>query len=126
MIARTAHALCVAARWPAAASLVLTGAALVHLSESRILLAAVVVAGAVQTYLAFRIEFDRVIFEAIAYDAGSFESFDAALAALGMAGRSAGRPPAQRVAGLRRLLKCSGIVCALQFALAVAAILNLQ
>ena len=87
-----------------------------------VLLSAIVAAGAVQAYLAFRIEFDRVIFEAAANDTAAFERFDAALAALDLARRRGGRSPEQRAAALWRLVKCSGIVLGLQFALAVAAV----
>jgi hypothetical protein len=125
VIAKTAAALCVAARWSAAASLVLTAVAFNRLpgdgAALRMLLAAIVAAGAVQAYLAFRIELDRVIFEAAANETAVFERFDAALAAIGLARRAGGRLPEERAAGLWRLVKSGAIVLALQFALAVAA-----
>ena len=95
MIARTAVALCIANRWFAAASLVLTGAALVHLSESRPLLAA------------------------------SFDQIDAALGALRLGRRRSGRSPEERAAGVWRLVKFSALVLVMQLALALAAVLDL-
>jgi len=121
VIARTAAALCVANRWLAAASLVLTAAVLVR-AEGSMVLSAMIAAGAMQVYLAFRIELDRAIFEAIASEAGTFERFDAAAAAIGLSRRPAGRSPEARAKGLWSLVKCSGLVLGLQLALAIAAI----
>ena len=125
MIARTAVALCIANRWFAAASLVLTGAALVHLSESRPLLATLVVAGGVQAYLAFRIELDRVLFESVASGAACFDQIDAALGALRLGRRRSGRSPEERAAGVWRLVKFSALVLVMQLALALAGVLDL-
>jgi len=81
-----------------------------------------IAARAVQTYLAFRIELDRAIFEAIANELGTFERFDAAAVAIGLSRRPAGRSPEARAKGLWSLVKCSGLVLGLQLALAVAAL----
>jgi len=89
----------------------------------RALLAAIVVSGAMQVYLAFRIEFDRVLFEAASNDTAAFERFDQALAAIGLARPRGARLPGERAAGLLRLVKSSGLLLGLQFALATAAIL---
>lgn len=126
MIARTAAALCVAGRWVGAASLLLTAGALMQLptygAAHRIVLTAILVAGAGQAYLSFRVELDRLIFEAAANDTAALERFDAARAAIGLGRRAVGRTPEQRAAGLWRLLKASGVVLALQFALAIASV----
>jgi hypothetical protein len=84
--------------------------------------AAIIAAGALQAYLAFRVEFDRAIFEAAAAGMDTFERFDAALAAFGLARRAPGRPVEERARGLWTLVKCSGSVFMLQAALAGAAV----
>lgn len=126
MIARTAAALCIASRWFGASSLVLTAGALMQLPAysvaHRSVLTAIIAVGAVHSYLAFRIELDRVVFEAAAADTAAFEGFDAALAAMNLARRGTVRLPQERAAGLWRLVKASGIVLALQLALTVASI----
>ena len=108
-------------RWFAAASLLLTAVAFIR-AEGSIISSAMIVAGAVQAYLAFRIELDRAVFEAIANQAGTFEGFDAAAAAIGLSRRPAGRSPEARARGLWSLVKCSGVVLGLQLALAAAAL----
>lgn len=126
MVAKTAAALCVASRWWSAASLLLSAAALAAAaradSPASLMLPAIVLAGAAQAYLAFRIEFDRRIFEAVA-DSGAeaFSRFDAAMGAIGLARPSAARSAQDRAAGLWRLVRSSGLLVAVQFALALAA-----
>jgi len=126
VIARTAAALGVAGRWCAITSLALTAGAFIRPAGAdalpRGLLAAIVVAGAVQVFLAFRIEFDRVIFEAASSDTAAFERFDQALAAIGLARPRSARLPEERAAGLWRLVKSSGLLLGLQFALATAVV----
>jgi hypothetical protein len=101
MTARIIWAGCIASRWLGAASLVLTAAALVHLSENRLLLAGIIVAGAAQTLVSFRLEFDRAMLETLGEEANpaqfvtarrlvpvsmilvTFQAFAAAVAVLG-------------------------------------------
>jgi len=128
--ARIASALCAASRWLSAGSLVLTLCAFaIAATVSRAggfalaALALVVALGAVQIYLAVRIEFDRAIFEAAAGQPDGFTGFDEALQKLGWNRRaSGGRPPGARAAGLATLVKWSGRLLGVQFALALAAL----
>ena len=93
---------------PAAAALTLTAAG-----------------GAVHAYLAVRIEFDRRIFEAftlrLATDAASLRTFDDALHSVGL--RSADGVPrdfADRVRGLKVLVKSAACLLSVQLVLALA------
>jgi hypothetical protein len=126
-LARCATAACVASRWPACGSLALTTLALACLFvvPVRPLAAGVIgvaaAAGAVQAYLAARVEFDRLIFQriAVAADAGGFDA--AAQAAGLLPANKAGRDLAERIAGLLALTKKVFIVFLLQLALLIAA-----
>lgn len=81
----------------------------------------VVALGAVQIYLAARIEFDRAIFEEAAGRAEGFAGFDEARQKLGWMHRAPrDRPPEARAAGLGTLVKWSGWLLGVQFALALA------
>lgn len=128
--ARISSALCTSSRWLSAASLVLVLCAFaIAASGARAgafalaALGLVVALGAVQIYLAVRIEFDRAIFEEAAGRADGFAGFDEARRKLGwMRGASGDRPPQARAAGLGALVKWSGWLLAAQFALAVAAL----
>jgi len=129
-MARSAVALCVASRWLSGAALVLAAVALSIaqvLPAERIAAAAglaVAAAGAVQVYLALRIEFDRQIFGALA-GAGepgeAVKGYDQAMRALKMMPEhKAGRALADRVRGLRSLVRSAGWLFALQLALSLA------
>jgi hypothetical protein len=128
--ARIASALCAASRWLSAGSLVLTLCAFAIAATgpragelALAALAPVVALGAVQIYLAARIEFDRAIFEAAAGQPDGFAGFDEALQKLGWnRSASGGRPPEARAAGLATLVKWSGRLLGVQFALALAAL----
>ena len=128
--ARITSALCGASRWLSAASLVLVLCAFaIAASGARAgafalaALGLVVALGAVQIYLAVRIEFDRAIFEEAAGRAGGFAGFDEARHRLGWTRGAAGdRPPEARAAGLGALVKWSGWLLGAQFALALAAL----
>jgi hypothetical protein len=130
-MARSAVALCVASRWLSGAALVLAALAL---SVAQVLpaeriaaaagLAVAAAAGAVQVYLALRIEFDRQIFQALA-GAGepgeAVKGFDQAMRALGMMPEhKTGRALADRVRGLRSLVRSAGWLFAFQLALSLA------
>lgn len=87
-------------------------------------IALVIALGAAQTYLAVRIEFDRVIFEEAAARADGFAGFDEALNALGWRRSNSGsRTPLVRAAGLRSLVIWSGWLLGGQFALALTGLL---
>jgi hypothetical protein len=114
-LARCAVAACTSSRWVSVASQVLAILALVALfflqvqSQPTVGLAIAIAAasGAAQTYLASRVEFERVIFEefASATDVGAAVSgFDAAAQEAGVvsAGK-AGRELVQRIASLLML-----------------------
>jgi hypothetical protein len=128
--ARISSALCRASRWLSAASLVLVLCAFaIAASGARAgafalaALGLVVALGAVQIYLAVRIEFDRAIFEEAAGRADGFAGFDEARHRLGWTRGAAGdRPPQARAAGLGALVKWSGWLLGAQFALALAAL----
>ena len=128
--ARITSALCGASRWLSAASLVLVLCAFaIAASGARAgafalaALGLVVALGAVQIYLAVRIEFDRAIFEEAAGRADGFAGFDEARQRLGWTRGAAGdRPPQARAAGLGALVKWSGWLLGAQFALALAAL----
>jgi len=76
--------------------------------------------GVVQVYLAARVEFDRVIFEALAESPGEAAHFDAAISAGKMHAQETGRTMAQRAAGARRFVIAGGIVFMAQVILAAA------
>lgn len=123
-----AAALCTACRWVSASSLVLVAGALFILSgraaaavPALAALTAVVALGAVQVYLAVRIEFDRAAFERAATRADGFVGFDEALAGLGWT-RPARVTPAARAAGLRTLVARSAWLLAAQFVLTLAGV----
>ena len=128
--ARIASALCAASRWLSAGSLALALCAFAIAATRQgagelalPALALVVALGAVQIYLAVRIEFDRAIFEASAGQPDGFAGFDEALQKLGWTrNASGGRPPEARAAGLATLVKWCGWLLGAQFALALAAL----
>lgn len=130
--ARCASAACTASRWASGASLVLSALALCclyllpvqPLAWGAIGLAAA--AGAVQVYLAARIEFDRAIFRDIAAAvpdaAAGAGAFDVAAQAVGLLpARKAGRDLAQRARGALALVRAVFCVPLLQLALLIAA-----
>jgi hypothetical protein len=127
---RIANALCAASRWLSAGSLALTLCAFAIAAASPragafalAALALIVALGAVQIYLAVRIEFDRAIFESAAGQSDGFAGFDEALQKLGwMRSADGGRPPEARAAGLSSLVKWSGRLVGAQFALVLAAL----
>jgi hypothetical protein len=129
-----ASALCAASRWLSAASLVLMLFAFnIAAIEPRAgahalaVFAFVVVLGLAQIYLAVRIEFDRVIFEVATGRPDGFAGFDGALAKLGWKRSSdSERSPAQRAVGLMSLVKWSGWLLGIQFALVLTALWLLQ
>jgi hypothetical protein len=128
-MARSAAAICVASRWLSGAGLGLALVALWALPGHRlgpaVGLSLVAVAGAVQVYLALRIEFDRQVFGALARARAPGEAvkgFDGAMLALDMMPEAkAGRPLVERVRGLRSLVAKAGAVFALQLLLSLAA-----
>ena len=84
-------------------------------------LALIIVIGAVQVYLAVRIEFDRRIFELAAEEPEGFAGFDAALRAMGLQRASKGeRSPEARAAGAAALVRWSGVLLAAQLVLGLA------
>lgn len=111
-------------------SLVLTAIALLALVIAplplapRLALWVAVVAGLVAQYYVLRTAFDRPVFAAWARrwrqpgaePEADLAAFDAALAAAGLGPSSAGpvRPLADRLAGVRRLLRRQGLCCILQ------------
>jgi hypothetical protein len=121
-----ALALCLASRWLSAASLLVTAAAFAAAvafppasSIAAAALALVLAVGAVQVYLAVRIEFDRVIFDTVR-DAEGWKAFDAALVRLGWArAGTTGRTAEDRAAGLARLVRTSGVLFVAQLVLAL-------
>ncbi|HEX5092687.1 MAG TPA: hypothetical protein VFV84_08375 [Burkholderiales bacterium] len=128
-IAATAAALCTASRWLSAASLVLVGGALALLSMRASGVpalgaqAAVIALGAVQVYLAIRIEFDRAVFARAAASPAGFAGFDEALASLGWARGTPGtRTPESRTSGLHALVRRSAWLLCAQFTLVLASL----
>jgi hypothetical protein len=123
--ARIALALCIASRWLSGPSLVLTAlawAALVLTPRAvpcTALLLVIVAGGAAQIYIAFRIEFDRRIFDAWAHDtdADAARRFDTTMRALDLLPPNRnGRADIERVRGVIRLVKSSGWLFSLQVA----------
>jgi hypothetical protein len=121
--ARIAVALCIASRWVSGFSLILTALAWCALVLApcevpcTALLFVVISGGAAQIYLAFRIEFDRRIFEAWAHDmdADAAHRFDTAMRALDLLPPDrSGRASVQRVRGVVRLVKSSGWLLAVK------------
>lgn len=83
-------------------------------------LAVIIVIGAVQIYLAVRIEFDRCIFELAAAEPEGFAGFDAALSKIRLDRKPKGeRSPEARAAGLASLVRTSGVLLAAQLILAL-------
>jgi hypothetical protein len=83
-------------------------------------LALIIVIGAVQVYLAVRIEFDGRIFELAGAQPDGFAGFDAALRNLGLGREPNGdRSPEMRAAGLASLVRTSGALVAVQLALGI-------
>ena len=126
-LARVGAALGVAARWIVLPSLALTALAVCSLVANvqathvaRLAFAAAAGAGLFQLYLAFRIEFDRVVFQHFggASAAGAAAAFDRAMVALGLTRAGcADRTMADRVRGLVRLVKHAAFILLLQGAL---------
>ena len=133
--ARTAAAACAAGRWISAGALLLIVAVLVvhalhppaGLASGALLVGGLAV-GALQLYLAARIDFDRRIFEAVAaeHDAqAAFVAFDQSRLALGLGQLPQARTPEQRAAGAVGLVRWSGILLLAQLAFVAAAMLVL-
>lgn len=131
-LARCASAVCASSRWASCASLVLATLALVCLYLKPVeplaagALSFAAAAGAVQVYLAARVEFDRMILRDIAGTApdtaGAAGAFDAAAQAAGLLPeRKAGRDLVQRTAGVQALAQFIYCVLLLQLALLIAA-----
>jgi hypothetical protein len=121
--ARIAVALCVANRWQAAGGLAVTVFSLLALAHAHgaafTFFALGAVFGALQIYLAVRIEFDRAIFAA-AVQTG-FEGFDEALGRLGWRpGADMSRSVQARAAGLASLVKRSAALLVAQLGLVLA------
>jgi hypothetical protein len=128
--ASVAGALCRASRWCAAASLLITATAFaagIAVEAGRAPaagLALIVAAGAPQIYLAVRIEFDRRIFDLVAAAPQGWSGFDGAMRELGlMRADKAGRPPAERVAGLAALVRWHAGLLATQLLLVLVLVL---
>lgn len=89
----------------------------------------IVIAGGLQAYLAFRIELDRVVFDAFSVQAGALSdtrAFDEAMLSLVlMRAERAGRGMPERVRGLVFLVKSAGLVLFVQIAVAIIAICSL-
>lgn len=131
-LARCASAICAGSRWASGASLVLAALALccLYLFPAEPLVAGAVsfaaAAGAVQVYLAARVEFDRIIFRDIAVTgpdvAAAAGAFDAAAHAAGLLPeRKMGRDLVQRTCGALALVKTIFFVLVLQLVLLIAA-----
>lgn len=129
-VARNMAAACVASRWLIGASLALTVVAAV-LSFSgdpgraaSAALSLVVAAGAAQIYLAWRIEFDRRIFQLFAEAPDAAEAargFERGLEALGHPRKGGERSLGERAAGLKSLVKKAAGILVLQIVLLIAA-----
>jgi hypothetical protein len=131
-LARCARAICAGSRWASCASLVLAALALAFLylepvgPAAAATISVAAAAGAVQVYLAARVEFDRMIFQDIAAAApdaaGAAGAFDAAAREAGLLPeRKAGRDLLQRTAGVLALARAIFGVLLLQLALLIAA-----
>lgn len=132
-IARSAVAAATASRWLSGPSLALSALALCFLifppdltAPVALALALAAAGGAVQAYIALRIEFDRRIFEEFAgsnaqpVDAAG--GFDNAVQALGLLPPDkSGRSMVQRAEGLMSLVRRSGWIFLAQLALLIAA-----
>jgi len=84
----------------------------------------IVAGGATQACLAFRIEFDRRIFEAWAHDTSvdAAHGFDTAMRELALLPQDrVGRSVVERVRGLLRLVRSSGWLLAVQLAFFIIA-----
>lgn len=130
-LARCAVAACISSRWVSVASQVLAILALGALFSLQaqptvgLAIAVAAASGAAQAYLASRVEFERVIFEALASatDVGAAAGgFDAAAQEAGVvsAGR-AGRELAQRLSGLLMLTNVSFFLFLFQLVLLLGA-----
>lgn len=134
-LARLASAFCIASRWLTAPALGIAGVALSLItlgnanSATRSAMAMIVIAGGLQAYLAFRIELDRVVFDAFSVQAGALSdtrAFDEAMLSLVlMRAERAGRGMPERVRGLVFLVKSAGLVLFVQIAVAIIAICSL-
>jgi hypothetical protein len=113
--ARCAAAACAASRWLFAPSIALSLAALMWGATAG--WAVVAALGLVQVYLAARIEFDRVVFEALAARPEEAGHFDAAAR---IAPERSLRPMAERAAGARRLVLAGAGVFLFQASLSAA------
>lgn len=127
--ARVSSALCAASRWCSAASLLLMLAAFVlgataaaqTEAATRAGLALIIAIGAVQVYLAIRIEFDRRIFERVAEARQGWSGFDDAMRKVElMPAAKMGRSPAARAAGLAALVRWHAGLLGAQLLLALA------
>ena len=84
-------------------------------------LALIIAIGAVQVYLAIRIEFDRRIFERVVEAPQGWSGFDDAMRKLElMPAAKMGRPPAARAAGLATLVRWHAGLLVAQLLLALA------
>jgi len=102
--------------------LTLIGAAAVFLAPSPWFGAGVVLAGAAQSWFAFRVGFDAELFAALARGDRTLSAMDSALVSLALVPEArTGRDIALRGAGARRLLLWQGAAVAAQLALCVLA-----
>lgn len=88
-----------------------------------VLLAAIVLAGLAESYLALRVRFDAALFRHLAEGAAipDLAILDRALMALGLLpAAKAGRALGPRIEGARRLFRLQGVALALQIALILA------
>ena len=100
------------------------GAATEADAASSAALALIIVIGAMQVYLAMRIEFDRRIFDRVADTPEGWSGFDHAMRELGlMRPAKGGRAPAARAAGLAALVRWHAGLLAAQLVLALALLL---
>lgn len=127
-ISRIAAALCAASRWVVAVAIALTVLAATRLLLippgdwlTKLGLALVVALGAVQLYLAVRIELDRRLFQRLAESAGvesrALAELDEAMQALRLQSPDrTGRSLADRAQGVLSLIRRLGLVTAVQLA----------
>lgn len=124
--AQVGVALCSGSRWLSAAALLITlsaftlAAGLAHPATALLILALIIVLGVVQLYLALRIEFDRVIFQA-ASGTPAWDAFDAALQGLRWAAHKGERSTTARASGVARLVRASAALLIIQLLLGLLA-----
>jgi hypothetical protein len=102
--------------------LTLLGALVIFLGPFPWIGSGMVLAGAVQSWFAFRVGFDAGLFAALGRGEGTLASMDAALVALGlMPEGKVGRDIALRATGAKRLLLLQVVALLVQIALCVIA-----